>query len=232
MDINHFFVTGINYKKTDAAIRSQYAVSNSVYESILCSASHKGLRELFVISTCNRTEIYGVTDDVQHLVQLLCSETNGNEATFKQLAYVKQGYDAIEHLWQVAAGLDSQILGDYEIVGQLKLAVKFAKERGFVGTFTDRLINGALQASKAVRSQTQISGGTISVSFAVIQYIKANVPHFQNKKILLIGAGKIGRNTCRNIIDYLGNRHLTLINRTLDKASGTCCRTWHPVCSL
>ena len=173
MDINHFFVTGINYKKTDASIRSQYAISCTAYASLLSKASQFGLQEVFVISTCNRTEIYGITEDAKHLSSLLCSETQGDEITFNQISYTKQGVKAVEHLWQVAAGLDSQILGDYEIVGQLKTAVKFAKEHGFIGMFTDRIVNGALQASKAIRSRTEISGGTVSVSFAVIQYLKA-----------------------------------------------------------
>ena len=218
MDINHFFVTGINYKKTDTAIRSQFAVCANIYASLLCKAAQLGLEEVFVISTCNRTEIYGITDNVDKLVNLLCLETKRKECTFRKLSYTKHGYDAIAHFWQVAAGLDSQILGDYEIVGQIKNAVKFAKERGFIGTFTERIVNGALQASKAVRNETEISGGTVSVSFAAIQFLKASVHNIANKKILLIGTGKIGGNTCRNIIDYLGSTNITLINRTPEKA--------------
>ncbi len=218
MDINNFFVTGINYKKTDAAIRSQYAVNTDIYSSILSQASQFGLQELFIMSTCNRTEIYGITDNVNHLINLLCSQTGGSECTFRRLSYTKHGYDAVKHLWQVAAGLDSQILGDYEIVGQLKQAAKFAKEHGFTGMFTERIVNGALCASKAIRSGTEISGGTVSVSFAAIQYLKTYIPDIKNKKIVLIGTGKIGRNTCRNIIDYIGNKNITLINRTSDKA--------------
>ena len=219
MNINHFFVTGINYKKTDAALRSQYAVSCSMYDTLLFKASQSGLTEVFVISTCNRTEIYGVTEDVNQLIHLLCSETRGDECTFRNISYTKTGYKAVEHLWQVAAGLDSQILGDYEIVGQLKSAVKFAKERGRIGMFTERIVNGALQASKAIRSETGISGGTVSVSFAVIQYLKNCVKEVADKKILIVGTGKIGRSTCRNLIDYLGTKNITLINRTPEKAS-------------
>ena len=219
MDINHFFVTGINYRKTDTAIRSQYAVCSDIYNSILAkAASQFGLHEVFVISTCNRTEVYGITDNVNQFIHLLCSETGGDECAFRRLAYVKHGYEAVKHLWQVAAGLDSQILGDYEVVGQLKAAVKFAKERGSIGMFTERIINGALQASKAIRNETEISGGTVSVSFAAIQYVKRYVSNIKNQKILLVGTGKIGRNTCRNIIDYLGNKNIILINRTADKA--------------
>ena len=218
MDINHFFVAGINYKKTDAAIRSQFAVCSGVYSSLLCKAAQLGLEEVFVISTCNRTEIYGIADNVNTLIKLLCSETKGSENTFYQLCYSRHGYNAISHLWQVAAGLDSQILGDYEIVGQIKTAVKFAKERGFIGMFSERIINSALQASKAIRNETGISGGTVSVSFAAIQYLKAAVPAIADKKILIIGTGKIGGSTCRNIIDYLHNTNITVINRTPEKA--------------
>ena len=138
--------------------------------------------------------------------------------TFKELAYIKQGPDAVEHLYNVAAGLDSQILGDYEIVGQLKGAVKFAKENGFIGTLLERMINGVLQASKAIKSCTQLSSGTVSVSFAAIQFLKAHVPNIQNKKILLLGTGKIGASTCKNIVDYIGNCKITLLNRTEGKA--------------
>lgn len=236
MDINHFSVTGINYRKTDTAIRSQYAVCTTAYSSLVSkAASHFSLQEVFVISTCNRTEVYGVTDDVNHFIHLLCSETGGDECTFRKLAYVKRGYEAVKHLWQVAAGLDSQILGDYEVVGQLKAAVKFAKEHGSIGMFTERIINGALQASKSIRSETKISGGTVSVSFAAIQYLKNCVPQIENKKILLIGTGKIGRNTCRNLIDYLGSTNITLINRTTEKAielASELSISWAPYTSL
>lgn len=218
MDINHFFVAGINYKKTDATVRSQFAVCSGIYNSLLCKAAQLGLEEVFVISTCNRTEIYGVSDDINQLIYLLCSETKGSESTFCELSYTKHGYNAVSHLWQVAAGLDSQILGDYEIVGQIKAAVKFAKERGFIGMFSERIINGALQASKAIRNETEISGGTVSVSFAAIQYLKAAVPAIADKKILIIGTGKIGGSTCRNIVDYLHNTNITVINRSPDKA--------------
>ena len=126
---------------------------------------------------------------------------------------------AIEHLFSVAAGLDSQILGDYEIVGQIKQAVKFSKEQGFTDSFMERLVNCVLQSSKAIKNQTNLSGGTVSVSFAAVQYIREKVADLSNKKILLLGVGKIGRNTCKNLVDYLDADHITLINRTHDKAA-------------
>jgi glutamyl-tRNA reductase len=218
-DITKFFIAGINYKKTDAAVRGQFAVSNDQYATLLTKAPEFGLHELFVLSTCNRTEIYGFAESTEQLIKLLCTQTEGSKETFTQLAYVKNGMAAIEHLFSVAAGLDSQILGDYEIVGQIKQAVKFSKEHGFTDSFMERLVNCVLQSSKAIKNQTNLSGGTVSVSFAAVQYIREKIADISNKKILLLGVGKIGRNTCKNLVDYLDADHITLINRTHDKAA-------------
>ena len=217
-DISRFFITGINYKKTDAAIRSQFAILDDQYAAIIEAAPSSGISEFFIISTCNRTEIYGFADNASQLIDLLCTQTEGSAEKFAELAYTKKGVTAIEHLLEVAAGLDSQILGDYEIVGQIKKAAKTAKDLDCIDAFTERLINSALQASKAIKNKTELSGGTVSVSFAAVQYIRENVKAISDKKILLLGTGKIGRNTCRNIVDYLETKNVTLINRTETKA--------------
>jgi glutamyl-tRNA reductase len=218
-DISNFWIAGINYKKTDASLRGAFAISNDQYSTILELAASYGLNELFILSTCNRTEIYGFAGDVQQLIEILCTQTIGTAETFNKMAYIHNGMQAVQHLFEVAAGLDSQILGDYEIVGQLKLAVKFSKEKGFIDTTLDRLTNAALQSSKAIKNQTSLSGGTVSVSFAAVQYIKEKIADVANKKILLLGIGKIGRNTCKNLVDYLGTRNITLINRSPEKAA-------------
>ncbi|HVG41332.1 MAG TPA: glutamyl-tRNA reductase, partial [Chitinophagaceae bacterium] len=197
----------------------QFAINNDQYSALLTIAATNGLNELFVLSTCNRTEIYGFAPNAASLIELLCSQTSGDTATFKKAAYIKSGFGAIEHLFNVGAGLDSQILGDYEIVGQLKTAVKFAKEAGFVGAFTERLINAVLQSSKLIKNTTGLSGGTVSVSFAAVQYIRNKVKNIAGKNILLLGVGKIGRNTCKNLVDYLDTKNITLINRTEEKAT-------------
>jgi len=217
--ILNFCIAGINYKKTDASVRGQFAIGTEQYHKILANAHAYGLHELFILSTCNRTEIYGLTEHVQQLIRLLCSQTTGSAEVFNELAYIKSGHDAVNHLFNVAAGLDSQILGDYEIVGQLKQAVKCSKENGFIGATLERLVNAVLQASKAIKNQTALSGGTVSVSFSAVQYIKEKVSDLQNKKIVLLGTGKIGRNTCRNMVDYLGTNNITLINRSPEKAA-------------
>ncbi len=219
MAIDQFFVAGINYKKTDAHIRGQFAVGPDQYAMLLQKAPRYGLQEVFVLSTCNRTEIYGLADDVSILIELLCSVTTGTAAVFTEGCYIKRGHEAINHIFSVGAGLDSQILGDYEIVGQMKQSVKFAKERHCIGAFMERLFNTVLQASKTIKNETALSGGTISVSFAAIQFLKSQLADCSNQPILLLGTGKIGRNTCKNLIDYLGTKDITLINRTADKAA-------------
>lgn len=215
---DNFFVAGISYKKTDAATRGQFAINLVNYENLLKLAPQFGFDALFILSTCNRTEIYGFADNPSQLIELLCTQTTGDAETFSKLAYCKQGDKAVAHLFKVGAGLDSQILGDYEIVGQLKQAVKFAKDRNFINSFIERLVNNVLQASKSVKSDTALSGGTVSASYAAVQYIKKHVVSIADKKILLVGTGKIGRNTCKNLIDYLATTNITLINRTDNRA--------------
>ncbi len=126
-DFSNFFVAGINYKKTDTEIRGSFAIGPEQYDNILKLAAEYDVRDLFVLSTCNRSEIYGITDNPEQLVHLLCSQTQGSSELFNELAYRKNGLKALHHLFDVGAGLDSQILGDYEIIGQLRQAMKFAK---------------------------------------------------------------------------------------------------------
>jgi glutamyl-tRNA reductase len=246
-NIQGFWVAGINYKKTDASLRGMFAVNNEQYDHLLNVAPGYRLNEFFILSTCNRTEIYGFAEDAAQLTSLLCSVTAGDQATFEEMAYIKNSRQAIEHLFNVGAGLDSQILGDYEILGQIKNAVKNAKTHGFIGPFMERLINSVLQASKAIKTHTALSGGTVSVSFAAVQYIREffEGPNFtpkmtcpssehmmttptcahytapqsiEEKKIVLLGTGKIGKSTCRNLVDYLGTHNIVLINRTEETA--------------
>lgn len=218
-NISNFFVAGINYKKSDASVRGQFAINKDQYSTLLESAPLQGLSELFILSTCNRTEIYGFATNADQLIDLLCSQTIGNAVDFRNSAYIKNGRDAVEHIFAVGAGLDSQILGDYEIVGQLKTAVRLSKHNGFVGNFTERLINCVLQSSKLIKNTTSLSGGTVSVSFAAIQYIRNNIIDPATKNILLLGVGKIGSNTCKNLVDYLNTKNITLINRSPEKAN-------------
>jgi glutamyl-tRNA reductase len=219
-DIASFYIAGINYRKTDATIRGSFALGIAQHEAALKLAPAHGLHELFLLSTCNRTEVYGFAEDPVELIDLVCSQTSGTKEIFMNLAYIKRGWDAVEHLFAVAAGLDSQILGDYEIVSQIKQAAKLSRQAGLLGSFLERLVNCVLQSSKSIKNETALSDGTVSVSFTAVQLIKEKIPYAADKRILLIGMGKIGRNTCKNLITYLGTNNITLINRTEDVASG------------
>jgi glutamyl-tRNA reductase len=217
-ELSHFFVAGINYKKTDTGIRGTFAIAPEQYNNLLNQAAGYGVRDLFVLSTCNRSEIYGISESPEQLINLFCSHTQGSPELFHDLAYQKNGLQAVQHLFNVGAGLDSQILGDYEIVGQLRQAMKFAKERGFINNFIERLLNQVLQSSKEIKNTTALSDGTVSVAFAAIQYIRENISSIESKRILLLGTGKIGTITCKNLVDYLGDTCITLVNRTPEKA--------------
>jgi glutamyl-tRNA reductase len=231
-EIDNFFVAGINYKKTDAETRGLFAINGDQYTNIIDLSHSYGIGSLFILSTCNRTEIYGLARHGETLLDVLASQTKGSLKTLSKVAYIKSGNDAVDHLFKVGAGLDSQILGDYEIVGQLKHAVNFSRERNGMCCFLERLTNSVFQASKEIKNETGLSGGSVSVSFAAIQFLKQNQSDCINKKILLIGTGKIGTSTCKNLVDYIGATNITLINRSNEKAAelaGNLGLNWSPI---
>lgn len=214
----YFFAVGLNYIKADATTRGNFAISDASQQAILKGARSAGLQGLMVISTCNRTELYGFATNAITLVSLLCEHTVGTIDQFLDVAYVHKGDKAIQHLFRVGTGLDSQILGDFEIIGQLKIGVKKSKKLQLINPFMERLVNAVIQASKRIKNETEISSGATSVSFAAVQYIMARVPYVSEKNILLFGTGKIGRNTCENLVKHTKNEQITLINRTKEKA--------------
>lgn len=215
--LDHFVVIGINYHKADTATRSDFAVCSTKQGLITEAALAKGLTDMIVLSTCNRTEIYGIAHP-DTLTEILCNATGNPASVFQQHGYVMQGMQAISHLFRVSAGLDSQIIGDYEILMQLKKAAKYAKDQGLLSSLTDRLVNFALQASKRVKSETKLSTGTVSVAYAAIEVIKEKVKDIQQKNILLVGAGKFGCNVAKNICEYFPGAKVKITNRTLQKA--------------
>lgn len=214
----NFYAIGLNYKKADAETRGHFSISETAQENILAQAKLENLPSLTVISTCNRTELYGIAQHPFQIIKLLCEHTNGSIEEFEKVAYIHKNKEAVSHLFKVGTGLDSQILGDFEIISQLRNGFRQSKKLGLMNPFTERLANAVIQASKKIKNQTEISSGATSVSFAAVQYIMARVPYVSEKNILLFGTGKIGRNTCENLIKHTKNEHITLINRTKDKA--------------
>jgi len=214
----YFYAIGLSYKKADAEIRGKFSLGNEAKTDVLEQAKNEGISSLVVISTCNRTEIYGFAQHPFQLIKLLCDNSQGSVEEFQQVAFVFKGKEAINHIFRVGTGLDSQILGDFEIISQLKSGFVESKSKGLANAFMERLVNSVIQASKKIKNETELSSGATSVSFASVQYIMNNVQDVSNKNILLFGTGKIGRNTCENLVKHTKNEHIVLINRTKEKA--------------
>ena len=214
----YFYVIGLSYKKADAKMRGEFSLDKTAKTNLLVQAKASGIKSLVATSTCNRTEIYGFARHPFELIKLLCDNTQGTVEDFQSVAYVYKNSDAIQHMFKVGAGLDSQILGDFEIISQLKLSAKVSKKHQLLNAYLERLINAVIQASKRIKTETELSSGATSVSFASVHYIQKTVNEISSKNILLFGTGKIGRNTCENLIKHTKNEHITLINRTRDRA--------------
>ncbi|WP_282042356.1 glutamyl-tRNA reductase [Winogradskyella flava] len=214
----YFYAIGLSYKKADAEVRGHFSLSDVAKQSLLSQAKKNGIESVLVISTCNRTELYGFAEHPYQLIHLLCENTKGTVEEFQDVAYVYKNKEAINHMFRVGSGLDSQILGDFEIISQLKFAARASKKESLLNSFTERLVNSVIQASKRIKNETELSSGATSVSFASVQYIMNNVQNISEKNILLFGTGKIGRNTCENLVKHTQNSHITLINRTKTKA--------------
>jgi len=211
---------GLSYKKADVKMRGAFSITKENQKLLLKAAKKKGIDGVFVLSTCNRTEITGFAKHPFELISLLIKFSNGNVDDFINVSNVYKNKDAVKHLFNIGTGLDSQILGDYEIVGQLKESFKLAKKEGTTNAYIERLMNLVLQASKDVKNHTKLSSGTTSVAYAAIQYIVENVENHSDKKILIYGLGEIGKNTCKNVLNYTSNKQITLINRTHETALG------------
>lgn len=214
----YFYAVGLSYKKADAEIRGKFSLGNHAKTEVLQEAKTDGISSLIVTSTCNRTEIYGFAEHPFQLIKLLCDNSHGTVEEFQKVGFVYKNQEAINHIFRVGTGLDSQILGDFEIISQIKSSFVEAKANSLANAFMERLVNCVIQASKKIKNETELSSGATSVSFASVQYIMNNVSDISNKNILLFGTGKIGRNTCENLVKHTKNDHITLINRTKDKA--------------
>lgn len=215
----HFYNIGVSYKKADAKTRGKFSLSKEKQIALLELSKQKGFTGVFILSTCNRTEISGFAERPCQLIELLCEFSEGTIQEFAKVSNVYKNQEAIEQLFRIGTGLESQILGDYEIVGQLKQSFKLAKSLNTTNAYLERLINSVLQASKRVKNETKLSSGTTSVSYAAVQYIIKNLPDYNSKNILVFGLGKMGKHTCKNLAEYTQNKQICLINRTEEKAA-------------
>jgi len=214
-----FYNIGVSYKKADVNTRGKFSLTKENQSSLLKLTKQKGFKGVFIISTCNRTEISGFAERPCQLIELLCEFSEGSIQEFAKVSNIYKNQEAIHQLFRIGTGLESQILGDYEIVGQLRQSFKLAKSLKATNAYSERLINSVLQASKRVKNETKLSSGTTSVSYAAVQYIIKNLPDYNSKNILVFGLGKMGKHTCKNLAEYTQNKSVCLINRTEEKTN-------------
>jgi glutamyl-tRNA reductase len=214
-----FYNIGVSYKKADVNTRGKFSLTKENQSCLLKLAKEKGFKGVFIISTCNRTEISGFAERPCQLIELLCEFSEGTIQEFAKVSNIYKNQEAIHQLFRIGTGLESQILGDYEIVGQLRQSFNLAKSLKATNAYSERLINSVLQASKRVKNETKLSSGTTSVSYAAVQYIIKNLPDYNSKNILVFGLGKMGKHTCKNLAEYTQNKSVCLINRTEEKTN-------------
>ena len=214
----HFHVIGVSHKTADIDLRSQFNLNETQLHGLFLEAKEAKLKDLLVINTCNRTEIYAWTNSEETLIELLCKHTGTSRNLFETIGYTHSDSDGFHHLFRVGTGLESQILGDFEIIGQIKKSFYHSKKMRLAHGLLERITNAVIQASKRIKTETEISSGATSVAFASVQYILKNVAGISKKNIVLFGTGKIGANTCENLVKHTQNDHIVLINRTQEKA--------------
>ena len=218
METHHLFVVGVSYKTADIDLRGKFSLNDTQHHALFLEAQKQKIKDLIVVNTCNRTELYAWVPDSEILVNLLCNHSDGDRRFFEQIGYTLKGEDGINHVFRVGTGLESQILGDFEIIGQLKQSFFRSKKMGLAEGYLEHFINAVINASKRIKTETKISSGATSVAFASVQYILKNIQNISKKNILLFGTGKIGANTCKNLIKHTQSGQITLINRTQSRA--------------
>lgn len=216
----HFSVLSISYEKADAEVRGKFTFFDDQVKNFVKLVHAQNYGDAFVVSTCNRTEIYTTTQNYLHIAEIYCKCIGVPLVEFLNYAVIYNREDALKHLFRVATGLESQIIGDFEIIGQIKNAYnRFKKHRSSSNPYLERAINSAIQISKRIKNETGISSGAASVSYAAVHYILNHQKQLPAKNIFLLGAGEIGQNTVENLVKHVQNAKVKIANRTIEKAS-------------
>lgn len=215
--IADFCAVGVNHWEATIDVREHFSLSDTQNRELIEGAKREGISSLFVVSTCNRTEIFGQNVTPQELVRLLIAYSNASLEEFHNYGFEKEGQRAVEHLFQVTVGLDSQILGDLQVVKQVKEGYEMASEMDAVDGELHRLMQHVFRAHKRSRNETSLGEGAATTAYAAVKFAVKTFDNLKDKNILLVGTGKIGKVTCKNLIN-LGARKLTLINRTRERA--------------
>ncbi len=212
------FAAGISFKTAPVALRELLAVTPSrLIETANRLKVLGGLSELVLLSTCNRVELYGAAERVDGVAQLL-GWLARKEVNIAPYAYVHTGEEAAKYLFSVASGLDSMVLGETEITGQIKTAYEAARGAGLTGRVLNCAFQRAFQVVKAIRSQTQIGRGATSVGSVAVELAESIFgENFKDKTIMIIGAGKMGEVCIRHLAKN-GAKSVIVANRTIEHA--------------
>jgi glutamyl-tRNA reductase len=211
-------ILGINHKTAPVALREKVAFTEDrLGAALLTLRQELGVAEALILSTCNRTEVYwSGTASGSELSQWL-ERHHGNNLDLAASLYVHQESRAIEHTFSVASGLDSMVLGEVEILGQLKDAYRIAQESGSTGPILNKLFQAAFSAAKRVRTETRIGANAVSLASATVALARRVYEDLSVHSVLMIGAGDMNALTARHFMSA-GIKRMVIANRTLEKA--------------
>lgn len=212
------FVFGLNYESADFGIWGKFAFAYDSIPNIIDRLQNSGVtREIIILSTCNRSEVYCVTQDIDLVINTICDIKNVCPRTIKKHGYIYSGNECARHIFRVASGLESMILGETEIVAQIKDALVLAQEQKSITTQLSVLFNMALAVEKDVRNYTEINNIGISFGSALVNLIAVNFKNLVEENILFIGAGKMMMQIAPHFHD-INFRKKSITNRTYEKA--------------
>lgn len=214
------FVTGINHRSAPVAVREQLALGREDVPEVLADLRlSAGLGEAVVLSTCNRVEVYGVAGSpgLHRAFDLLCARRGVAPEALRGLVYTETGEEAIRHCFRVASSLDSMIVGEPQVLGQVKEAFDLARRCGTVGSALHRLFTQAFAVAKKVRTETAVAHHAVSVPCAAVELAGKIFGDLRGRSALLIGAGEMGELAARHLMDQ-GISRLSVANRTWARA--------------
>lgn len=213
---------GINHKTATVDLREKVAFSpDKIHEAMKSLASRTSTGEAVILSTCNRTELYCNNADKSDVIDWLKDYHNLTQEELAPCIYAYQDQKAVQHLMRVSAGLDSLVLGEPQILGQVKQAFVKAKEAGTTAVTIDRLFQNTFSVAKKVRTETEIGAAAVSVAFAAVSMAKHIFSSLHRTKVLLIGAGETIELVAKHLKDN-GVDSMVVANRTLERAQGMC----------
>ncbi|MBW5447838.1 glutamyl-tRNA reductase [Cohnella sp. CFH 77786] len=218
----HLIAVGLNYRTAPVEIRERFALAEGdTVKALQTLKRTTGILEGVIVATCNRTEIYAVVDRQHlcgHYVRAFMEQWfRIPRQEFNQHLYMHEDDQAVEHLFRVACGLDSMVLGETQILGQVRDAFLQAQENGATGTIFNRLFKQAVTLAKRAHSETSIGENAVSVSYAAVELGKRIFGRFDDKTVMIVGAGKMSELTARNL-HANGAQRVFVAGRTLSRA--------------